>query len=150
MKINQELIFIKGDFISILSFSILRSKRRKTTNANTYLKNLSKRIAIKTLSIPIPITYTPIYTKKLGQVGHLLINLSGSINLPVIYNIHFSGAAAGSFWSTSSSPSINWSALRQTLFQRAYFIGELFGKGRKAFPFSSFYINSPLRGNINA
>jgi len=149
MKINQELIFIKGDFISILSFSILRSKRRKTTNANTYLKNLSKRIAIKTLSISIPITYTHIYTKKLGQVGHFLINLSGSTSSPVIYNIHFSGAA-GSFWSTSSSPSINLSAFGQTLFQRACFIGELFEKGRKAFPFSSFYINSPLRGNTNA
>jgi len=66
----------------------------------------------------IPIIYTPIYLKKLGQVGHFLINLSGFTSLPVIYNSPF-------------SPSINLSALGQTLFQRACFIGELFGKGKE-------------------
>ena len=126
--------------------NIRNTKNKKYSAKYPYGKNTLK--ISKKLSL-IAITYTPLTSKKLGQVGHFLINLSGSINLPVIYNIHFSGAA-GSFWSTSSSPSINLSAFGQTLFQRACFIGEFFEKGRKAFPFSSFYINSPLRGNTNA
>ncbi len=86
-------------------------------NSSTYKKEATRKANIASKYF-IPITYTHIYTKKLGQVGHFLINL-------------FSGAAAGSFWSTSSSPSINWSAFGQTLFQRACFIGELFEKGKE-------------------
>ncbi len=56
MKINRELIFINGDFISIFSLSALKSKCIRTIKTNTYCKNLFERIAIRTLSISIPIT----------------------------------------------------------------------------------------------
>ncbi|SNZ07715.1 hypothetical protein SAMN06265182_0981 [Persephonella hydrogeniphila] len=120
--------FIYAGFLS--SFAISNNNFPVFTIEDRLNSKIKKSIFEfhKNLKTSIPITYTPKNPKKLGQVGHLSINLTRSTVSDVIYNTI---SPAGTCCGIPSSPSINWSALcGQTLFQKACLNGEFFGKGK--------------------
>ena len=92
-------------------------KTNITINKNTFSELIKFSLIFKANLSPlnsIPITYTHIYTKKLGQVGQFYKSLKKKKSL------------CGNL---AIFPSTYMSAFGQTLFQRACFISELFGKG---------------------
>ena len=105
-------------------------------------KEIKAKITAKTKQIK-PIIIPALFNKNCWLILSFIKKSSSSIKITlpkekstsVIYNT-LSSAAVGypadvGHSLLKVSPSINWSALGQTLFQRACFIGELFGKGKE-------------------
>ena len=128
-KIETKNKNMESEYILFSSFICSRDKVKiRFTRVISALFTSSTRTFTKSIKITLP------KTKNLS--GNLANILRTSRKVSVIYNtLRLSSADVGYPADVGHSllkvvsPSINWSALGQTLFQRACFIGELFGKG---------------------
>ncbi len=122
--------FAEKDFVSLRFLSALKNTKVVITKREKFKYPLSisfSNISIIDFSIPITLPKTKFLCGNLA-------NLPDEKPTGVIYNtfpLRACTANVGLGYILLTSPSINWSAFGQALFQKAYFKGELFGKERR-------------------